>query len=78
MTPFFRFLNLMAGHNDFKHFVLNIKLNPALFISSNHLKRALTPITSEIIKAINYEAKRQEKEKPMNKETRQWNTLKNA
>jgi aspartyl-tRNA(Asn)/glutamyl-tRNA(Gln) amidotransferase subunit B len=28
---------------------------------------------SEIVKAIDYEAKRQEKEKPINKETRQWN-----
>ena len=31
---------------------------------------------SEIIKAIEYEAKRQEKEKPINKETHQWNTEK--
>jgi len=31
---------------------------------------------SEIVKAIEYEAKRQEKEKPINKETRQWNAVK--
>jgi aspartyl-tRNA(Asn)/glutamyl-tRNA(Gln) amidotransferase subunit B len=31
---------------------------------------------TEIVKAINYESKRQEKEKPINKETRQWNSLK--
>jgi len=31
---------------------------------------------SEIVKAISHEAKRQEKEKPINKETRQWNSEK--
>jgi len=31
---------------------------------------------TEIVKAIKYEAKRQEKEKPINKETRQWNVSK--
>ena len=49
-------------------------VNVSLFGERIEIKN-MNSIT-EIIKAINYEEKRQQKEKPINKETRQWNSEK--